>query len=193
MIILYIIYTISDYYVTEITMDSVMFYWVLTLVILIILAMLTDIPTAGLVTAFLITIKYIIQPRTSGFTEGESTVKNEEQHTEEPPDSPSTEEIKDNVEEKPPELPKIDPQILVDNAAALEEILNPGTYTADDKIFDASVNSGYKEKKAKEIRSHWNNDNWKRYYDYELGIHETENREWWTDNDYEINKKHVVI
>jgi hypothetical protein len=50
-----------------------------------------------------------------------------------------------------------------------------------------------KDKKAKEIRSHWNNNNWKRYYDHELGTHESENRDWWSNDDFELAKKHVVI
>ena len=40
--------------------------------------------------------------------------------------------------------------------------IDPKKYSADDRIFDASVISGYKEKKAKEIRSHINNNNVKK-------------------------------
>ncbi len=65
--------------------------------------------------------------------------------------------------------------------------------TADDKIFDASVASGYKNKRALEIRSHWNSDHtqWKKYYDSEFNDHES--RRWWEDNDYELAKKHVIF
>ena len=87
----------------------------------------------------------------------------------------------------------LDPYIISENKKHLEDVLYPEQYTADDKIFDASVISGYKDKKGKEIRSHWNNNNWKKYFDYELGIHEQENRDWWHDDDYELSKKHVVI
>jgi hypothetical protein len=77
------------------------------------------------------------------------------------------------------------------NEKTLDNILTPDVFTADDKLADMSMHSGRKNKKATEIRSHWNNNNWKKYYDYELGIHE--NREWWTDNDHELSKKHVLI
>lgn len=80
-----------------------------------------------------------------------------------------------------------------DNATMLDEVLNPDKYSADDKIFNASVISGYKDKKAKDIRSHWNNNNWKKYYDYELGTHEQEHRDWWTNDDFELSKKHILI
>lgn len=169
-------------------MDPVMFYWVLTLIILIILSMLTDISSASLITAFIITIKYITQPHNKICRP--VIIKNEIVEIKKVKKETKQSDV---PKEKIPVLPVVDPQILIDNAITLEQVLNPGTYTADDKIFDASINAGYKDKKAKEIRSHWNNNNWKRYYDYEFGIHETENREWWTDNDYEINKKHVVI
>jgi hypothetical protein len=179
-----------------------MFYWVLTIIILIIVAILTDIPTACLFTSVILTIKYINQENCLNNYETALNkscddkpiepvyVENIEPTSESTPKKILEKTSEDNVIE---EVNIIDPQILIDNENTLDQILNPDMYTTDDKIFDASVNSGYKDKKAKEIRSHWNNDNWKRYYDYEFGIHETENRDWWTDNDYEINQKHVVI
>ena len=108
-----------------------------------------------------------------------------------------TESAPPNKASAPPnkeeELPVLKPEVILENEELLDDVLYPKMFSADDKIFDASVNSGYKEKKAKEIRSHWNNNNWKKYYDYELGIHQQENRDWWADDDFELSKKHVVI
>jgi len=101
-----------------------------------------------------------------------------------------TESITPKKEKK---LPVLKPEVILENAELLEDVLYPKMFSADDKIFNASIVSGYKEKKAKEIRSHWNNNNWKKYYDYELGIHKQENRDWWADDDFELSKKHVVI
>lgn len=165
-------------------MDKLIFYWVLTLIVLIILIMLTDVGTASIVTAFIMIIKHMTQPyrKCNMYDHFESEVKSK---TGDPPKNKTVPVVK--------QLPVLKPEVIVENAAMLEDVLYPTQYSADDKIFNASVVSGYKEKKAKEIRSHWNNDNWKRYYDYELGIHEDENREWWTDDDFELSKKHVVI
>lgn len=175
-------------------MDSVIFHWVMSLIILIILTILTDISTACLITTFIMIIEYITQHRKKYSIESKAAAETKhssvvKQHT------TSDVETKHSsvVTNKTPDISSVDPQLLIDNAEMLESVLNPKLYSTDDRIFDVSVVSGYKDKKAKEIRSHWNNDNWKRYYDYEFGIHETENREWWTDNDYEISKKHIVI
>ena len=43
-------------------MDSLIFYWVLTLIVLIILIMLTDVGTASIITAFIMIMKFISQP-----------------------------------------------------------------------------------------------------------------------------------
>lgn len=161
-------------------MNSTMFYWVITLIILIILSMLTDISTACLTTAIIITLKHITQNPTNDIA---STQENVMTEVVEKPE----EKTKSVGEKKEPE------GYLYDNKKTLDSVLDESVGTADDRIFETSIIAGYKDKKAKEIRSHWNNNNWKRYYDYELGIHETENREWWTDNDYELAKKHIVI
>jgi hypothetical protein len=83
------------------------------------------------------------------------------------------------------------PKVLSDNMAALDQVLSPESYTADDRIFSTSVNSGYKNKKALDIRANWNNNGLKKYYDKELGDHES--RIWWEDDDLELRKKHVII
>lgn len=166
-------------------MDSLIFYWVLTLVVLIILIIITDVGTASIITAFIIIIKFMVQSYSDKnmFTEKckisifESPVE--------------TKQVPVKSEKKT--LPILKPEVMLENAKLLEEVLYPEQYSADDKIFNASVVSGYKEKKAKEIRSHWNNNNWKKFYDYEMGVHEQENRDWWHDDDYELSKKHVVI
>ena len=173
-------------------MDSLIFYWVLTLIVLVVLIMLTDVGTASVVTAFIMIIKFMSQPYSrqnmwshrSGFDQPKKTNPSPKKKT-------ATQVA---LEPTPPkELPVLKPEVIISNAEMLEDVLYPTEYTADDKIFNASVVSGYKEMKAKEIRSHWNNNNWKKYYDYEMGVHEEENREWWTDDDFELSKKHVVI
>ena len=169
-------------------MDSLVFYWVLTLVVLIILTILTDIGTASIITAFIMIMKFMVQPHSEKniFVERNKTSGFESQE-----EIPVNQNVPVKDEKK--NTPVLDPYIISENKKHLEDVLYPEQYTADDKIFDASVISGYKDKKAKEIRSHWNNNNWKKYYDYELGIHEQENRDWWHDDDYELSKKHVVI
>lgn len=168
-------------------MDSLLFYWALTLIVLIILILISDVGTAAIITTMLIIVKSItstehIDTFTSDEPEHINTTSNNH-HT-------------DNVSPPvpiPASVKQLNPSVMKDNENMLEDVLNPKQYSADDKIFNASIVSGYKNKKAKEIRSHWNNKNWKRYYDYEFGIHETENREWWADDDFELSKKHVVI
>ena len=85
------------------------------------------------------------------------------------------------------------PNVLKHNAELLHDVMYPKEHSVDDKILDVSRVSALKAKKSLDIRSHWNNNNWKRYYDYEMGIHEAENRDWWSEDDYELSKKHVVI
>jgi hypothetical protein len=65
--------------------------------------------------------------------------------------------------------------------------------TNDDKLSAAAMDSGSKAKKSMDIRSHWNNDNVRRHFDYEFGIHEDAHREWWQDDDLELASKHVII
>lgn len=86
------------------------------------------------------------------------------------------------------------PQVIEENKNLLNDVLQEKSYTADDKIFNASILSGFKDRIAKENRSKWNNDNWKKYYDYELGAHEQSNRDWWSNDDFELTRAgHVVI
>lgn len=167
-------------------MDSLIFYWVLTLVVLLSLVILTDTGTASIITAFIMIIKFMTQSYSDKNMHSRTNVVGFE--TEKKTVSPVGKKI------VPPQiLPVLKPEVILENAELLEDVLNPKMYSADDKIFNASVVSGYKEKKAKEIRSHLNNNNWKKYYDYELGIHQQENRDWWADDDFELSKKHVVI
>ena len=97
----------------------------------------------------------------------------------------------DNTSEPPLELK---PKVVEENKQLINDVMDEKFHTADDRIFNASIVSGYKDKIAKENRSHWNNNNWKKYYDYELGIHQQSNRDWWTNDDYELSRAgHVVI
>lgn len=89
---------------------------------------------------------------------------------------------------------ELKPQVIEENKHLLNDVLQEKSYTADDRIFNASILSGFKDKIAKENRSKWNNDNWKKYYDYELGTHDQSNRDWWTNDDFELTRAgHVVI
>jgi len=118
--------------------------------------------------------------------------ENIENMTEPTPDA-EREDLPKKEEEQTPQF-VLKPQIVEENKKMLNDILHEKNYTADDKIFNASIVSGFKDRIAKENRSHWNNDNWKKYYDYELGVHEQSNRDWWTNDDYELRKAgHVVI
>ena len=165
-------------------MNPLIFYWVLTLVVLLVLIMLTDVGTASIITAFIMVIKFMTQQYSN---DNMYSQKNKF----------SGFEIEGKTESAPlkkeKKMPVLKPEVILENAELLEDVLYPKMFSADDKIFNASVVSGYKEKKAKEIRSHWNNNNWKKYYDYEFGIHQQENRDWWANDDFELSKKHVVI
>jgi hypothetical protein len=165
-------------------MEPLFLYWVLTLVVLLILMMLTDVGTASIITTFIMVMKFMNQPHKDKniygrHPDGFETEPEPEQKTKTAHITPHT------------ELPILKSDIILENTEMVDDIFNPKTHSADDRIFDASIISGYKEKKAKEIRSHWNNNNTRKYFDYEMGIHE--NREWWTDDDFELSKRHVVI
>jgi hypothetical protein len=80
-----------------------------------------------------------------------------------------------------------------ENKNKIEHVLDPECGSADDLIFDSSIASGQRNKKSLDIRSKWNSSNnqWKKYYDQELGEHES--RIWWEDDEEELSRKHVVI
>ena len=189
-------------------MESLLLYWVLTLVVIIILTLISDIGTATLITSFIVVGAYLAQEYNdaekhlhtpsiiSGFEDPQSL------------DSPSymndmTSEDNINPPNVPitPIIPLITPfvssdlpsDVLAHNEDMLNDVLSPPNFSADDKILDASIVAGGKAKKSVDIRSHWNNNNWKKYYDYELGIHADTSRDWWQDDDEELARKHVVI
>lgn len=112
------------------------------------------------------------------------------------PSGESKGESKSLPEVEPSAEPKdeLKPQVIEENKNLLNDVLQEKSYTADDRIFNASILSGFKDRIAKENRSKWNNDNWKKYYDYELGAHEQSNRDWWSNDDFELTRAgHVVI
>ncbi len=156
--------------------------------------MITDVGTAAIATTFIMLLKYISQDDTAGmFDYSNKRILDCKKPTvvvKIPDDKKIPDEKKDD---KPSALSGIDPSILNSNAEHLEDVMHPQALTADTMIMTSSITSGLKDKKAKEIRSHWNTNNWKKYYDYELDIHDQENRDWWTNDDYELSKKHVVI
>jgi hypothetical protein len=151
--------------------------------------MLTDVGTASVITSFIMIIKFMTQQYSDDNMYSQRNISGLE--TDEKIGSITPNKVSASFK-KEKKLPVLKPEVILENAELLDDVLYPKMFSADDKIFDASVNSGYKNKKALEIRSHWNNDNWKKYYDYELGIHENRS-EWWGDDDFELSKKHVVI
>jgi hypothetical protein len=158
-------------------MDSSIVYWALIFSIFIILILITDVEVAVASTALIMLIKFSIYPCSP---------------------KESFEEESEDVKSSPPapkkkQLPTLPASVIKGNIKTLENVLKPKTQTADDRIFNASIESGLKAKKSLDIRSHWNNNNWKKYYEYELGIHEDENREWWSNNERELSQKHLVI
>jgi hypothetical protein len=179
-------------------MDSLIFHWVFTLIILVVLLLLTDIGIASVVTMFIVVLKFMSQ----SYTRKTNMFSN---FTTDQLDEGNIPEIKKLPDEKTPvnyksvQKPKksvnsiLTKELMRENKQMLDAVLNPESQTMDDRVFDASIESGRKSKKAKDIRSHWNNNNWKKYYDYELGIHEQSNRDWWTDDDLELSKKHSII
>ena len=120
---------------------------------------------------------------TEAFTEGITGISG----------SPISQPKKKEKKLEPKPLAPLSKKIMKENKQTLLDVLYPGTYSADDKLFNKSLASGYKAKQSKDIRSHWNNKNWKRYYDYELGNHEQQHRQWWTNDDAELAKKHMIF
>jgi hypothetical protein len=172
-------------------MEPLIFYWVLTLVVLLVLTMLTDVGTASIITTFIVLMKFMTQKNDNSA----KTVSNIEGFESENTTQPTQKNV-DTIKTggaltRKKVLPKLKPEVMLENSKILDDILYPTTYNADDRIFNASVISGYKNKKAIEIRSHLNNNNWKKYFDKEFGEHE--NRIWWENDDFELSKKHVVI
>jgi hypothetical protein len=171
-------------------MEPLIFYWVLTLVVLLVLTMLTDVGTASIITTFIILIKFITQKHDNTaeiVSNTESFADTNVPHIQKNKEIPKAGGTSTHVRT----LPKLKPSVMLENSKILDDILYPTDYNSDDRIFNASVISGYKNKKAIEIRSHLNNNNWKKYFDKELG--EQENRIWWEQDDFELSKKHVVI
>lgn len=159
-------------------MESITLYWVLIILVIILS------PENCLVTtliAMLLVYLFKAKNKKDYFKVEQNNSVSEKQVSEKPA---SKDESK---------LPELKKEIIEENRAALMDVLKPYSATADDRLMDASINNGKKDKKAKDIRSHWNNNNWKKYYDYEFGIHSTSNSEWWQDDELELSTKHVVF
>ena len=78
------------------------------------------------------------------------------------------------------------------NETSLDSILSSTYQDADTSLSGSFIENGKKSKKAADIRSHHNNDNWKKYYDYEFNVHSGENRDWWSNDDSELSKRHDI-
>jgi hypothetical protein len=85
--------------------------------------------------------------------------------------------------------------MLRDNDAMLHKAYGgaPVAFAADDSLTALGLIVGRRAKESMDIRSHWNNDNWKKYFENELGYFDQSNRDWWTNDDVETSAKHVLI
>ena len=88
-------------------------------------------------------------------------------------------------------LPKLDDEVSRYNESSLDSILSSTYQDADTSLSGSFIENGKKSKKAADIRSHLNNDSWKKYYDYEFAI-SGENRDWWSNDDSELSKRHDI-
>ena len=88
-------------------------------------------------------------------------------------------------------LPKLDDEVSRYNESSLDSILSSTYQDADTSLSGSFIENGKKSKRAADIRSHLNNDSWKKYYDYEFAI-SGENRDWWSNDDSELSKRHDI-
>ena len=150
--------------------DSLVTYWLLTLLVLLILAITIGIVAASIITSLIIiVIFYIMKSSNLSSYTNENSIKNELL-----------------------KLPELDSKIIENNKKSLDDIFSNNYQSADDMLAYSLLTNGDKEKKAKVIRSHLNNNNWKKYYDYEFNIHSGENRDWWSNDDQELSKRHNI-
>lgn len=88
-------------------------------------------------------------------------------------------------------LPKLDDEVSRYNESSLDSILSSTYQDADTSLSGSFIENGKKSKKAADIRSHLNNDSWKKYYDYEFAT-SGENRDWWSNDDSELSRRHDI-
>ena len=88
-------------------------------------------------------------------------------------------------------LPKLDDEVSKYNESSLDSILSSTYQDADTSLSGSFIENGKKSKKAADIRSHLNNDSWKKYYDYEFAT-SGENRDWWSNDDSELSRRHDI-
>ena len=139
-------------------------YWLLTLIVLIVLVILNGIKSTLVTVTILLVVQYYIQS-----TSKISPIKNGKQD---------------------PLI--IDNEISKYNETSLDSILTSTYQDADISLSNSAIDNGKKNKRATDIRSHFNNDNWKKYYDYEFNIHSGEHRDWWSNDDSELSKRHDI-
>lgn len=89
-------------------------------------------------------------------------------------------------------LPKLDDEVSRYNESSLDSILSSTYQDADTYLSGSFIENGKKSKRAADIRSHLNNDSWKKYYDYEFNAISGENRDWWSNDDSELSKRHDI-
>ena len=89
-------------------------------------------------------------------------------------------------------LPKLNDEVSRYNESSLDSILSSTYQDADTSLSGSFIENGKKSKRAADIRSHLNNDSWKKYYDYEFNAISGENRDWWSNDDSELSKRHDI-
>ena len=89
-------------------------------------------------------------------------------------------------------LPKLDDEVSRYNESSLDSILSSTYQDADTSLSGSFIENGKKSKRAADIRSHLNNDSWKKYYDYEFNVISGENRDWWSNDDSELSRRHDI-
>lgn len=89
-------------------------------------------------------------------------------------------------------LPKLDDEVSKYNESSLDSILSSTYQDADTSLSGSFIENGKKSKRAADIRSHLNNNSWKKYYDYEFNAISGENRDWWSNDDSELSRRHDI-
>ena len=177
-------------------MSSILTVLIVFLFLFIVIGTLTNIGTAAIVISSVLVLRYLhlmIREPCIAETDPESFAGGIIEGAEGSPAADKKAAKKGAKQKKPKKKIPMTNKMKLETASAVADVLYPPYHTADDKIFNASIHSGLKAKKSKDIRSHWNNHNWKKYFDYELEMHSDSNREWWSNDEHELAKKHVVL
>lgn len=152
-----------------------MTYLILLMFILVTLGAFTDMSTAVVVTAFIVVFRYILPPCAMPI------------HT----SAPAHPTVADTTPVDAADVSAFANDGRTDND--LPGVFYTPKTPADDLISKKMNLNGQRDKNAATIRAHWNNNNWKKYYNYEFGANEPTTRDWWADDDLELSKRHELF